>query len=143
MVLAMSSPAFADSGENLTTEYLPDGSYYETIIETSSPSFSLFATSSTKSGSKTVNYKNSSGTVLWYVKVSGSFTYNGSTSSCTSSTVTAASQSSYWTISGKSASKSGNVATASATAKRYSGSIVVQTVNETIHLTCSANGTLS
>jgi hypothetical protein len=123
--------------------YLSDGSSIETVIEIPKSSALLRAASSTRTGSKTVNYKNSAGVVLWYVKVTGAFTYNGSTSTCTSSTVTATSNSSLWKISSKSASKSGNKATAKATAKQYKGSTVIGTITQTVTLTCSAGGTLS
>jgi hypothetical protein len=145
-ILVMGMPVFAsDSTTTTTIEYLPNGDYIETTIEeaSSGASFALLTASSTKSGSKTISYANSAGVTQWYVKVTGSFTYNGSTSSCTSSSVTAASQSSVWTISNKSASKSGATATASCTAKLYSASLVIQTINKTVNLTCSKTGTLS
>jgi hypothetical protein len=42
-----------------------------------------------------------------------------------------------------SASKSGNQAIGSATARCYNGSIVIQTVSRTVILTCSKTGALS
>jgi hypothetical protein len=153
-------PVFADVQEGMQEssdgysyqieyEQFEDGSYCETIIETeqtaidSGVSIMAASATSTKSGTKTVNYKNSSGVLQWYVKVAGSFTYNGSTSTCTSSTVTAAAPSDNWKISSKSAGKSGNQAKGAATAKLYSGSSVIQTVSKTVILTCSKTGALS
>jgi hypothetical protein len=56
---------------------------------------------------------------------------------------TAAAPDGNWKIASKSASKSGNQAKASATAKRYLVSLVVQTVSKTVILTCSKTGALS
>jgi hypothetical protein len=103
--------------------------------------YPLFQGSLTKT--KTSYYKNSNGTILWYVKVTGTFTYGNGSSKCTSSSVTAESKSGAWKITSKSASKSGNKATAKATAKRYYGGSVAETKNKTVTLTCSPSGNFS
>lgn len=127
----------------IDTEYLEDGSFFETIITYSNTS-PLAKASSTASGSKTVNYKNSSGTILWYVKVNGTFTYKkGSSSTCTSASVTAASNNSLWKVGNKSSSKSGSTAKATATGTHYRGSTPINSVTKTVSLTCSKNGVLS
>jgi hypothetical protein len=153
-------PVFADTQESaqesssgysyqIEYEQFDDGSYCETIIETESIAISsgisamTASSTSTTAGTKTLNYKNSSGVLQWYVKVSGSFTYNGSTSTCTSSAVTAAAPSNNWKISSKSASKNGNTAKGAATAKLYMESLVAQTVSKTVILTCSKTGAFS
>jgi hypothetical protein len=153
-LIATTVPSFADtpcaidgSVKNETT-VMDDGSYYITTIEESVPGISLRAAAvatSTKTGSATTSYYTSSGTLLWSVKVTGTFSYNGSTSSCTSSSVTTSvtSAASSWKITSKSVSKSGNQATGKATAKLYNGSIVLQTVSKTVILTCSKTGALS
>jgi hypothetical protein len=158
-MVALSAPSFADTSGSVddsgsyttvTSEatYLSDGSYYVTVIgESISENISqagniLQAASSTKTGTKRTTYYNSSGASLWYVQIKGTFTYNGTTSSCTSATVSAASQVSPWVISSKSASKSGNQATGKATAKCYNGSVLVGTVSKTVIITCSKTGTL-
>jgi hypothetical protein len=164
---AMSTSAFADTPDSIEELEMPaiiasetvemsDGSYYVTSIEesalaaeTSAPNDALqlapaaASSTSTKTASKTTAYYSSSGVLLWYVKVTGTFTYDGTTSACTSSTVTAASESTAWKISSKSASKSGNQATAKATAKQYAGLSVILTVSKTVTLTCSKTGVLS
>jgi hypothetical protein len=147
-------PAFADTSvladktvaEVTDVVYLNDGSRIVTEISVEPSRVLTLATASatsTKTGSKTVSYENSSGTLLWYVKVTGTFSYDGSTSSCTSSTVTASAPDSNWVIAGQSASKSGSQATGTATAKLYKGSTVVQTVSKTVILSCSKTGALS
>ena len=75
--------------------------------------------------------------------VTGTFTYTGSSSTCTKSIASATSKNANWKISSKSASKSGNKATAKATAKRYVDGTAVETQNCTVTLTCSLNGSLS
>ena len=136
--------AFEKIGENVesvTVEYLEDGSCYETIItvdDTASGDSGIMSTAKTKTGSKKASYKSKSGDVLWYVKVTGKFTYNGSTSKCTSASATAASNSSSWKITDKSSSRSGNEAKASATAQRKGVDY-----HRTVTLSCSKTGKLS
>lgn len=59
--------------------------FYEEVITIDSD-LQTRATS-TKTGTKTVNVKNSTGKVLWSVSVKGTFTYNGSTATCTTASV--------------------------------------------------------
>ncbi len=122
-------------------EYLKDGSYIETILEENN-SVGLFSTTSTKSGKKTSTYKNSSGQIQWSISVTGTFSYNGSSSKCMSSSISTTCPGKYWSLSGKSASKSGATAIATATAKYINGSNT-KTVQRSVQLTCSKNGTLS
>lgn len=118
--------------------------YCITVIEEElTPAISTYSTTRTKTASKTTYYQNSSGSTLWYVKVTATFSYNGTSASCTSSSVTAESCNSYWKVSNKKSSYSGNSATASATGKEYYNSKVMQTINKSVTLSCSKNGTLS
>lgn len=116
---------------------LDNGYYLETIIEETPTT----RASNQKTGRKTANYKNSQGTVVF--TVTGTFTYSGSSSTCTKSVAEASSKNANWKISSKSASKSGNKATAKATAKRYVDGTAVETRNCSVTLTCSSNGSLS
>ena len=146
MSFALAVPVMADettgeTAENVTVEYLEDGSYYETVVtvdDTVSDDSGIMSTAKTKTGSKKASYKSKSGDVLWYVKVTGKFTYNGSTSKCTSASATAASNSSSWKITDKSSSRSGNKAKASATAQRKGVDY-----HRTVTLSCSKTGKLS
>ena len=138
------SPVYgAEQIESSEIEYLDDGSYFETVITTESNSGMTTLSSKSVTKTKTSYYKNSNGTILWSVKVTGTFTYGNGSSKCTSSSVTAESKSGAWKITSKSASKSGNKATAKATAKRYYGGSVAETKNKTVTLTCSPSGTFS
>lgn len=129
---------------NTSVEYYDDGSYIVTTIEdiSSSPGIS-FSSSTSTTKSKTVRYYNSEDTVMWYVKVTGTFTYGNGTSKCTSSSVTAKSYATTWKVTNKSASKSGNTAIATATAKQYFDGTVIKTINRTVKLTCSPTGVFS
>ena len=69
--------------------------YCVTVIEESEElpvsTYSLYSTTKTKTGSKTVYYKDANNNTLWYVKVTATFSYNGKTATCESTSVTAAS----------------------------------------------------
>lgn len=144
LLFTICSPVYgAEQIESSEIEYLDDGSYFETVITTESNSGMTTLSSKSVTKTKTSYYKNSNGTILWYVKVTGTFTYGNGSSKCTSSSVTADSKSGAWKITSRSASKSGNKATAKATAKRYYGGSVAETKNKTVTLTCSPSGNFS
>ena len=121
----------------VTIEYLENGDYIETII-----TYEEALTRSSKTASKTKNYKNSDGDVMWSVTVRGTFSYNGTTSSCTAVSHSTTTLNAYWSIKSASSSKSGNTATAKAVATQ-SISGVSRDYSVSVSLTCSANGTLS
>lgn len=118
-----------------------DTYYFGTIIEEYSEQ-STRATS-TKTASKTVTVKNSSNVALWSVKVTGTFTFNGSSSSCTNASVTTAVYDKNWKIASKSASKSGNSAIATAKGNCYLDGSYISSLTKTAKLTCNATGKLS
>lgn len=115
--------------------------YYEETIEIIDEA--MTRATNTKTAKKTSNFKNAGGTTLWSVTVTGTFTYNGSTSSCTKSEVSTKIYQSSWKISSSSSSKSGNKATAKATAKCYLDGTVISTNSKTVTLTCDKNRKLS
>lgn len=143
LLFSSTSVQAADSVISTHTEYLENGDELEITIIEHERNVSPKSTSKTKSASKVAKYRDNKGTVCWSVTVTGTFTYNGSTSKCTASKVSASSNNSNWRIASKSSSRSGNTASATATAKRYNGSTVVQTITRTVKLSCSKNGTLS
>lgn len=96
----------------------------------------------TKSGSKTKEYENSSGEVMWSVTVYGTFTYNGTTSSCTSASHSTTAPGEDWSIRSASSSKSGNCATATATATKKSF-LFSKDYTMSVNLYCSPYGILS
>lgn len=130
-------------GTNVEIEYLENGDYIVTYIETSSiivPDASTQATTVTKT--KTKNYLNSAGDVMWCIKVQGTFTYDGSTSKCTNAAHKAASYAASWSIVSASSSKSGNTATAKATARHTAGA-GYNDYTKSVTLTCSKTGVFS
>ena len=130
-----------DRSSNTYIEYFNDGSYITTTISEVS-SISVYSSNS-KSGTKTTTYTGSDGDVKWEATLRGTFTYNGTSATCTSSSITHSSKDSNWKITSATASKTNNKAIGDITAKQYAFGIPMDTVNITIILTCSANGTLS
>ena len=127
----------------VTKEAISDDLYCVTeLVETSGSGIQPFSATQTKSGSKTQRYVNSSGATLWYVTVHAFFTYNGSTSSCTSTDVTAGSNSSAWKVTNKSSWKSGNTGYASATGSHILSNSEITSTTRTVSISCTKNGTL-
>lgn len=131
-------------------EYLEDGGYLIISISDTAPdmsgSIALFAATTTQEKTKTIRYYNDNDQEQWYVKVTGTFTYGNGSAKCTKSVVSAKSYNSLWVLSDKKASKSGNKATASVTAKLYRTFLhwfAIKTVNKSVTLTCSSTGKFS
>lgn len=141
LILAM-QPVYA-SDEVTTVEYLDDGSRCVTIIEdVPADTIQTFSTT-TKTKSKTTYIENAAGETLWYVRVTGTFTYGNGVAKCTASTPSAAAIGVTWKVSNISGSKSGNSASATATGKQYLSGKVIKTMTETVTLTCSPTGVFS
>lgn len=115
----------------------------QTVITDASPSINLAPTLSRTSHNiiktKTTYMRDSSGTVLWSVSITATFTYDGTTSRCISCSPNATSYSSEWKIQSVSSNKSGNSATASATANYAS----LKNYTQNVTISCSKNGTVS
>lgn len=130
-------PTCGQAAELETITY-EDGSY--ATIETAT--YKMRA-SGTVTGSKKYTYYSSSGTEKWNAVLTGSFSYTGSSATCTSSSVSVTIDDSDWYQIYKYAGKSGNKATASVTmGYRLDGETVTQ-VPVSLTLTCDANGNLS
>ncbi len=97
----------------------------------------------TKSGTKSITYKNDDNETMWKATITGTFTYTGSSATCTKASISYNVYADNWKMKEATASKSGNKAIGDVTAKRYLLGIPVQTVEQTFYLTCSATGTLS
>lgn len=143
-------PASADSeSTNMvlvseTVEKLEDGSEIVTVIYEEVPAVATASTTYSKSGSKTTTYRNSDGEAQVALTTSGTFTVvSGVSSTCTASSVLTTIYNSDWSVSSKSASKSGNKAIGNGTFKRKLLGITVDTKDLTCTLTCSVNGVLS
>lgn len=117
---------------------LDDGSYLQITIE----ELTTRATN-TRTANKYLTHYNSSDEVLWEAKLTASFTYTGTTSACTSANCSVTVNDSAWYVVSKSASYSGNTATANLTmGKKFLG-ITIDKPEYTITLTCDKDGNLS
>ena len=134
----------------LDVEYVGNGNYIETVIyDDEFADYSLVKgitplASKTVTKTKLYNCTNATGKVMWYVKVTGTFTYGNGSAKCTASTPSAASKDSSWKVSKASGSRSGNWCSATATGKHYGkNGKVDQTLTRTVKLTCSPTGVFS
>ena len=143
LMFSLSVPSFATNNidNNTIVEYMEDGSYFITTI-TVVEDFSVYATN-TKTASKSTSYVDSDGTVYWKATLHASFRYTGSSATCTDAYMTYSTYDTSWKFIEKSASKSSNTATGNIIFKHYVLGIPVKTIDRTITMTCSANGTIS
>lgn len=142
ILFAFPIAVYAEEGNQTTTtsvEYFDDGSYMVTIIE-EEPALTR---ASTKSGSKTKSYYDSDDELQWVAKLSGTFSYTGSSATCTKSSVTYTIYGSNWKATDSEATKSGRTATGKFTFKKYLTFVPMFTQNITLTLSCSNSGTLS
>ncbi len=132
--------AFAgDEWEKTYVEYLEDGSYIVTTVVFSD--ISLLAT--TKTGSKTDTLYNSNNEKQWSVTLTGTFSYTGSSATCTNSKTSYQVFDSSWKVTSSAASKSGRTAKGEFTVKKYVLGIATKTEKSTITISCSNSGVLS
>lgn len=127
---------------NQTVQYFSDGSSL-VIITTEDTGMRAMATTSTKSGSKIYYLRNEDYEVLWSVTVHGAFTYNGTTATCTSSSVSYTVENDNWRMISAEALKAGNAAIGNFTARKYFLGIPIKTQELQIVLRCSPTGVLS
>ncbi len=137
-ILCLPVSAVKGTKTETTIKYLENGDYIETTITY----YETNTRVATKSGSKTSRYYNDDGDTMWSVTVNGTFTYNGTTSSCTSVSRSTSAPGSNWSIKSSSCSRSGNCASATATAT-YKGVLTSRDYTETVNLYCSPYGILS
>ena len=121
-------------------EYFEDGSYIITVLETKT---SLLSLSSSISKTKTEYFYDSHDNLDWKASLTATFNYNGSTASCTNASIGYKIYDNTWRLTSHDCSYSGATATGSFTFKRYASLIPVQTINKTLTLTCSPNGTIT
>lgn len=116
-----------------------DGTYLEITLE-SAPQTRV---SGSLTKTKNYTYKDADGTAQWKISLTGSFTYTGTTSTCTAASCNVTIYQSDWSVASKSASKSGNTAygTARMLRKYLGATISDRTYNLT--LTCDKNGNVS
>lgn len=118
--------------------YFDDGSYI--VIEVINNGMRA---SGSISGGKQYTHYDSDGSSNWKAVLNGSFSYTGSGATCTSSSMNVTIYDSSWYTISKSASKSGNKATGSATVGQKVSGVTVTRVPVNLTLSCDANGNLS
>ena len=118
--------------------YLESGAY----IEVSRGVLSVTASGTT---TRYVDYNcfSSDGTALWNIRLSGTFTYNGTTATCTSSSCTVDIYDTSWYEISRSATKSGASAYASVEMGRKVLGITVERETYELSLTCDKDGNVS
>ncbi len=118
--------------------FLEDGSYIVTsILEVQS------RVTGSKGGSKTSTYYANDGTLQWQATLTASFSYNGTSATCTTSNCSVTVHNSEWYTVSKNASKSGNTAMTTVTMGRKVLGITVDKDTIDIALSCDKNGNLS
>ena len=136
VVQADDSPT--DSGY-LSIEYLDNGDYIITeYAQDLSRGLSPNSIMATKPGTKTATYYNSAGTRIWSVTVDGTFSYTyGVSATATGATATVNIYAAGATFVSKSASTTGNTATATGTV-RYNG----VTTSKSVSVSCDKYGNI-
>lgn len=144
LMIAVMCPATAFANDEIVTdtyvEYFEDGSYIVTTITESS--ITTFA-AKTVSRNKSADYYESDNKKAWTVTLNGTFSYTGSSATCTKSATSYTIYNSAWKVTSAVPSKSGNKATGTFTVKKYVLGIPVKTVNKTLTITCSNTGVCS
>lgn len=144
-IISISISVFAETTEqiikNSYIEYFDNGSYL--IITLSYDNESGSKSTSTKSGSKKAILCNSNDEALITFVLKATYTYTGSSATCTSASTSFTIHDSSWKVTASSATKSGRTATANFTAKEYLFGIPVDTENYVFSMSCSNTGVLS
>lgn len=138
ILLVSALPVVGNAAETVETLYFDDGSFM-TIEVVYSPARATWSVT----GNKQYTYYDSNSVSQWKAVLTGTFTYTGSSSTCTASSVDVTIYDSSWYVVSKSASKSGNTATGSVVMGEKAGGITVTRVPVSLTLKCDANGNLS
>lgn len=136
--------AYADGNDpsGYKIEYLENGDYIVTYFDDDANLIPDDGAKGTVVHSKTSRYYNSSGETMWYVTVTGKFTYNGVYSSCTEAAHAAGAPGASWSIISASHSKSGNTAKATAKARHTSG-VGYSDYTRSVTIKCAPNGVIT
>ncbi len=123
-------------------EYLNNGFYIIKTLTVDAQNNQI-RTSSTKTGSKTIIIYNSNDEAMVTLKLTASFSYTGTSATCTNVVPSYTIHNSYWKVPIAIGTKNGNSAIGQFTAKKYWLGLLVQTINESTTITCSNTGVLS
>lgn len=120
-------------------QYFEDGSYLVTEIKNEIDFFS----SGTKRNTKYATYYDPDDEIQWTVYLTATFSYTGSSATCTSASTSYTIYDSAWKVKEATASKSGRTATGDFLVKKYWLGIITNTVPVTIITTCDNNGNIT
>ena len=139
LIVSLPTKAFATNyNETASIIYLEDGSYITiTTVEIETRA------SGSKTAQRTYTCTANDGTVCWTATLTASFSYTGSSATCTSSDCSVTVYKSNWYTVSKSATKSGNTATATVTMGRKVLGITIAKDTYSISISCDPNGNLS
>ncbi len=118
-------------------EYFEDGSYIVTTLTVPDN-----MTRSSRTASKTATGKDANNNTLWTYTLTASFTYDGKTSKCTSVSDSYAIYDDSWYVASHSCQKDGNLASGNVTMKRKVLGVVVDTVPESLYISCNQYGNI-
>ena len=137
MLLITAIPAFAadfkGDGPKDEIVYYEDGSYAIISLQIED-----VTRSNTKTASKTYKYYNSSNVLQWTFKVTGTFSYNGTSATATEVSTSYTISNNSWTYDHATKSKSGNTVTGQGFFKKVS-----ITHSEVLTIKCSKTGVIS
>ena len=117
--------------------YLEDGYITVTLACTESRA------ANSKTGSKTYTFTGNNGNEEWKAVLRGTFTYTGTSATCTAANCDVTITNTAWYVVSKNPYKSGNSAVCDLTMGRKFLGITVAKENVSMRLTCDANGNLS
>lgn len=118
--------------------YLDDGSYITMTFEETTT-----RASGTTTGHRNLTYTANDGTVCWKATLTATFTYNGTSATCTASNCSVTVYESNWYTVSKSAAKSGNTATATVTMGRKVLGITIDKDTYSMTISCDKDGNMS
>lgn len=124
---------------NTEVQYFEDGSY---LVTTTEDSISLFSSGS-KTHTKTSVFYENDDEKQWSVTLKSSFTYTGSSATCTNASVSYTIYDSAWKVKEANASKSGRTAKGDFLVKKYFLGIITYTLPITLITTCDNNGNIT
>lgn len=122
-----------------SVRYYADGSRDETEIILL-PSAKVLHTVTAQ---KSTSHYTSSNELVWKVTLTGSFSYNGSSSSCTAASTTTNFYQSGWFVYSENTTHSGNTASTVVILKKTVLGVPITFSNVTLNLSCDKNGNLS
>lgn len=139
LLLPANAYAASDFQETQVTEVqrFTDGSYLVITMQT----IETYA-SGTKTGTDTYTYYSTTNEIVWKAVLTGTFTYNGTTATCTASSCDVTIYDSTCYVISKSASKSANAATGAVTIGYKFLGVTIKKETYDLSLSCDPNGNL-